>query len=71
MPNNAIRLLSGSEVARELSISESRVRQLAEAGAIPAIRTNLGRLYQAEDVATLARQRRASAGAQAVPDAAQ
>jgi excisionase family DNA binding protein len=61
-------LLSCSEVARQLQISESRVRQLADAGAIPAVRTRLGRLYAADDVARFAQQRQSRA-AEAVVDA--
>jgi excisionase family DNA binding protein len=65
MDCSTVRLLSGSEVARQLQISESRVRQLADAGAIPAVRTRLGRLYAADDVATFAQQRQVRAAGEA------
>jgi excisionase family DNA binding protein len=47
--------------ARLLGVSEGRVRQLADSGALPSVKTALGRLFEPEDVATLiaARERRA------------
>lgn len=49
--------------ARLLGVSEGRVRQLADRGALPSTRTPLGRLFELEDVQALldARQRRAVA----------
>lgn len=42
--------LRTGEVARELGVSETRVRQLAAAGILEARVTSLGRLYSAESV---------------------
>lgn len=44
------RLLTPGAAARRLGITRERLRQLAEAEAIPCIKTSLGRVYLAEDL---------------------
>jgi DNA-binding transcriptional MerR regulator len=54
--------LTTGPTARELKVSESRVRQLELAGRLPAIRTDSGvRLFRRKDVETLKRAREAAA----------
>lgn len=43
--------------ARLLGVSEGRVRQLADTGALPSTRTALGRLFGREDLEALAAAR--------------
>jgi len=50
-------LLSSGEVARRLGISAERVRQFAQAGRLPYVRTPLGRLYRSADVERLLAER--------------
>jgi DNA-binding transcriptional MerR regulator len=51
-------LLSTSEVARRLGLSDTRVVQLANAGLLrPALVTSLGRLFDAGTVVRYRRQR--------------
>ena len=61
--------LGPSETARRLGVSVSRVRQLAVVeGQLPYIKTPLGKLFAAEDVARLASTR--STQGEGVADAA-
>ena len=54
--------LSTSEVARRLSLSSERVRQLARSGALPPAKmTRLGRLWSPEAVESFAAQRELTA----------
>ena len=56
--------LSTSEVARRLSLSSERVRQLARSGALPPAKmTRLGRLWSPEAVESFAAQRELTAEA--------
>jgi DNA-binding transcriptional MerR regulator len=51
--------LTTAAVARELGVSEARVRQLANAGRLPTRRTVAGhRLYSQDDVARFRSERR-------------
>lgn len=60
-PTNPNDLLSTVYVARELGVSESAVRKMAEDGRLPCIRTQRGlRLFKAADVSRLAEERRPS-----------
>jgi plasmid maintenance system antidote protein VapI len=53
-------ILTGGEVARLLGRSESRVRQLVEAGELtPILRTRLGNLYDATTVVSFKAEREA------------
>jgi excisionase family DNA binding protein len=58
MPSNVI-LMTSSEVARELCVSSTYIRKLANAGRLPASKTPLGRLYLSSDVQLLAAERSA------------
>jgi len=49
--------LTPSQAARRLEISKARVLQLNNDGRLPAIRTPLGRLFDAQVVEEYARQR--------------
>jgi excisionase family DNA binding protein len=56
--------LTTQRVAKELGLSEARVRQLANKGDLPAIRTDGGiRLFARADVEHLRRQRARAKGA--------
>jgi excisionase family DNA binding protein len=64
-------LLSPAQAARRLGLSGQRVRQLADRGTLPSIRTALGRLLDATAVDELAAQRQTRRGATApLPPAA-
>lgn len=53
-----IQLLTPAEAAQRLGVGSARVRQLADARQLPAMRTLSGRrLFRREDVERLARQR--------------
>jgi|GEM_PF-1833225 excisionase family DNA binding protein len=51
-------LLTATEAARILGLSEARVRQLAAQGALSAHRCPHGRLFVRQEVEALARSRR-------------
>ena len=51
--------LTVTSVARRLNLSEDRVRQLANSGALRSIRTETGtRIFSATDVEAFAKERR-------------
>ena len=55
------RLMTRGDVANRLNLSPERVRQLTVEGALPCLKTPLGRLYKAEAIeafAILREQRR-------------
>jgi excisionase family DNA binding protein len=52
-------LLTPGQAARLLNLSPQRVRQMADEGRLPCDRTPLGRLFPAEAVEALARERAA------------
>jgi excisionase family DNA binding protein len=54
------RLLSTTQVARKLGLSDRRVTQLAADGKLPCVPTPIGRLFDPEDVAAFAARRAAS-----------
>jgi hypothetical protein len=57
-------LLTIREVARALGVSRRRAHRIVASGALaPAMETPLGRLFEPEDVAALAADRRARAEA--------
>jgi excisionase family DNA binding protein len=56
-------LLGPSQVARVLGVSRERVVQLANEGRLTAMMTPLGRLFDADDVERLAREREEAAAA--------
>jgi hypothetical protein len=49
--------LSSGQAAREIGLSEARIRQLLSSGALPSVATPLGRLVPADAVAAYARSR--------------
>ena len=51
------RVYSPAQAAGVLAVSAERVRQLARAGRLPCTRTPLGRLFDADAVDALARER--------------
>lgn len=57
MPAATDETVGTATAARLLSISEGRIRQLANAGVLPVISTPLGRTYRRADVERLARER--------------
>lgn len=57
MGRMSLKPLTTSQVAKILDVTGRRVVQLAEDGAISFERTPLGRLYDADDVARIARER--------------
>lgn len=60
-PPHTSELLSVGDAARRLGLSASGVRHLEALGVLPATRTAGGlRLYRAEDVARVARERAAA-----------
>ncbi len=54
--------ITTSEAARVLGVSEGRVRQFADSGALPALRTPHGRLFAPRDVPVAARLAELEAG---------
>ena len=62
--DDAIYNMMVSDAAFELRLSGERVRQLAESGVLPCIRTRAGyRLFRRSDVLKVARERAARKGA--------
>ena len=57
MDANASETIGTAQAARLLGLSEQRVRQLADAGELPSMRTPLGRLFDRGDVEALAEAR--------------
>ena len=53
----SISSVSTSEAARRLKLSAERVRQLARSGALPSVRTELGRLFDPDDLDRFAAER--------------
>jgi excisionase family DNA binding protein len=54
-------LLSPTQAAQRAGISAQRLRQLADEGKVPAVRTALGRLFARADIDRLIKERAAGA----------
>jgi excisionase family DNA binding protein len=64
-----MKVMMTATVARRLGITPCRVRQLADAGRIPSVRTADGiRLYRVDDIERIAAERAARRGGGAFVD---